>query len=436
MRMAIVLIAAPRLANATLVMALAFIVTVILPARAVADPYPFVPQTRLRITVVQWMPSKGEYQRWDSASGEFTVSSEGDIRLPIIGSVGIANSSATELERQIAERFKSKAGLIALPDATVEVVGYPPVYVVGDVATPGEKPFRPGLTVLQALSLGGGVYRPVTDSGIKGQVALVGELEQTRDEILRTAARRSRLQAEMMGEKEIKFSSEIAEGSKDGLLTEIMGQEKLIFRARRDALERQLQNLSELRNLLVSEIDTLGQKTRAMEENIRIVESELRDVKSLVERGIATVSRRSELERALADLKNDRLDQITATMRARQGLSEATRNEAGLRDQFQTEVSTEMQQIQANHERVRIKEEVLKKTLVLTATSDTNNAQQNVGTNSELSFTIVRNLKGITQELPASESTLLMPSDVVKVGVRERSRRRVNASATAAVPNL
>lgn len=407
----------------------------LLPASAHAERVPLMPQAKLRIAVVQWIPSKGEYQRWESVSGEFVVSADGTLTLPLIGAVTVIDSDATELAQQIAERLKAKTGLIDTPDASVEILDYPPVYVLGSVAAPGAKQFRPGLTVLQALSLSGGVFRPATESGLKGQISMHGDLEDTRNDILRSIVRVSRLQAEMAGDKDIKFPADVMAAAGKSHITEVINQERIIFTARRNALDRQLQNLAELRGLLVSEIDVLGQKTQALEANIKLVENELSDVKSLVDRGIATVSRRSELERAVSSLRADRLDQITATMRARQNLSEATRNEVGLRDKYQTEVSTELQQVQASLERLRIKEDVLKKTLVLTSTKSDEETEAEARVEPELSFIIVRKKQGSVEEFAASESTVLLANDVVKVSISDRAKKWTLGSAEATPVN-
>ena len=37
------------------------------------------------------------------------------------------------------------------PETSVQIVEYRPVYILGDVERPGEYPYRPGLTALQAL---------------------------------------------------------------------------------------------------------------------------------------------------------------------------------------------------------------------------------------------------------------------------------------------
>ncbi len=148
-----------------------------------------------------------------------------------------------------------------------------------------------------------------------------------------------------------------------------MAQERLVFTTRARELDRQLTTIAETKRLFSAEIDVLSEKAAALDRNIKLVEDELTNVKGLVERGVATVSRRSELERAVAALQANRLDQITATMRARQNVSEATRSDLSMRDRRQTDIASELQDAQATLERSRVKEDIIVKTLVLTGTS-------------------------------------------------------------------
>jgi protein involved in polysaccharide export with SLBB domain len=382
-----------------------------------AQGYPLAPQTSLRVTVVQWVPAKGEYQRWDAVGGEFTVSSAGTISIPLVGSMTVNGLDSTTLASRIAQQLKDKIGLISVPDATVEILDYPPLYIVGSVSKPGEYKFRPGLTVLQALALSGGRFRLTAEGGDKGQISMLGELQTLREDILRTVGRIARLQAEFAGNTEIRFPPEFMAAS-NKMAAEIIAQEKIIFDARRNALDRQLQNLAELRSLFTAEIDVLEQKTLSLEARIKTVGEDLANIKSLVERGIATVSRRTELEFAVANLQSNRLDEVTAVMRARQNLSEATRNSLSLKDKHQTDVSTELQEAQASLERLRIKEDVLKKILIISEASPSKESKDSP-VEPELAFTVVRKSTDKSEEFTATEDTFLMPGDVVKVAVRE-----------------
>lgn len=336
-----------------------------------------------------------------------------------------------ELAAKISDQLKDKTGLISAPNTTIEILEYPPIYIVGSVTTPGEYKFRPGMTVLQALALSGGRYRAATQDGDKGQIGMLGDLQSFREDILRTLARISRLEAESSSAKDISFPADLTSRAGDPTVAEVMAQERIVFNARRNELSRQLESLDELRKLFTSEIDILEKKTETLDSRIKLVSDELAGVRSLVERGIATVSRRSELELAVSNLQSNRLDEITAAMRARQNLSEATRNALSLKDKHQTSVSVELQEAQANLERLKIKEDVVKKVLVVSGTSPISESKRENTVEPNLTFTIVRQSEGKAEEISASEQTPLKPNDVVKVALSEPAGKRPTNSTVS-----
>src|SRR3546814_18555875 len=46
--------------------------------------------------------------------------------------------------------------ILRSPSVNVQVTKYRPFYIMGEVAKPGEYPYRPGMTVLTAVSTAGG----------------------------------------------------------------------------------------------------------------------------------------------------------------------------------------------------------------------------------------------------------------------------------------
>jgi len=93
---------------------------------------------------------------------------DGEVSLPLAGRIAVADKTIAEAQAQIVRlatakpvRQKTADGREALivltpDDVNVAVVEYRPVYALGDVAKPGELPFRPGLTARQAIALAGG----------------------------------------------------------------------------------------------------------------------------------------------------------------------------------------------------------------------------------------------------------------------------------------
>jgi polysaccharide export outer membrane protein len=125
---------------------------------------------------------------------------DGNIAFPLIGQVKAAGSSVEVLTVEIAKLLGERASGSSSSDSRrtritsheimILVAEYCPVYLNGAVARPGPQPFRPGVTVRQAISLAGGVGRSVpagadfADNGLwidyAAQLARIWRLEAER----------------------------------------------------------------------------------------------------------------------------------------------------------------------------------------------------------------------------------------------------------------
>ena len=96
-------------------------------------------------------------------SGAFTIDDSGMIDLPLLGLLQAAGKSTDSLAAEIAGSLKQK-NLILNPSVAAEISQYRPFYILGEVNTPGQYPYRPRMTVLTAVSIAGGfTYRAVQD---------------------------------------------------------------------------------------------------------------------------------------------------------------------------------------------------------------------------------------------------------------------------------
>ena len=96
-------------------------------------------------------------------SGVFDVDDSGMISLPLLGLVPAAGYTAETLGAEIVAALKAK-NLILAASAAVEISKYRPFYILGEVNAPGQYPYRPGMTVLTAISIAGGfTYRAEQD---------------------------------------------------------------------------------------------------------------------------------------------------------------------------------------------------------------------------------------------------------------------------------
>ncbi|MBS0558656.1 MAG: polysaccharide export protein [Proteobacteria bacterium] len=100
----------------------------------------------------------------DSLTGQFRVNDRGNIAIPLLGPIAASGLTTAELERRIEKELKAKKVLLD-PSVAVEVLGYRPVFILGEVTKPGEYAYQPGMTVLTAVAIAGGfTYRAQTDT--------------------------------------------------------------------------------------------------------------------------------------------------------------------------------------------------------------------------------------------------------------------------------
>lgn len=96
-------------------------------------------------------------------TAEFRVSDSGNIAIPLLGDVHAAGLTTDQLQARISDQLVAKH-LFHDPSVAVEIMTYRPIFVLGEVAKPGQYPYQPGMTVLTAVAVAGGfTYRAVED---------------------------------------------------------------------------------------------------------------------------------------------------------------------------------------------------------------------------------------------------------------------------------
>ncbi len=265
--------------------------------------------------------------------------------------------------------------------------------------------------MLQALALGGGRYRTAEPGG-KDLLTLSGDLEIMRADKLRLIGRIARLEAEFTGAEEITYPAELTASPNQSLVEEIVDLEKLVFAARVNETGRQLVTLSELRDLYDQELDTLKSRAAAGDHSIVLAEKQLAGVTELYNKGISTLSRQADLERVVADLQVERLVDDTEMMKVRQSMSENRRNELSVEDQRRTELAIELRDARAELDRLRSRQITVESLLMQASVVATS---VEMGDEAALVFEIVLNENGEIVPRVASESTFLVPGDVLKV---------------------
>lgn len=90
----------------------------------------------------------------EDLSGDFIVNDSGFVDMPLIGGVKAAGLTPNQFASAVTRRLKD--GYMRDPKVAVSVSTYRPIYIFGEVTKPGEYPYAAGMTLLNAVALGGG----------------------------------------------------------------------------------------------------------------------------------------------------------------------------------------------------------------------------------------------------------------------------------------
>ncbi len=371
--------------------------------QAQEDAYHLGIQDRLRIHV----------HEWPVLTGEFSIGPDGKITLPMIGDIAASGLLSAQLADRIAERLKTKAQLLELPDTAVSIAQYRPFYILGGVERPGEYAFRPGMVVLNAVTIAGGIYRPprTSDWGFeRDSITGRGDLRTVLVKREELAAKEWRLKAEAAGLETLPPPEGAAASSR------FIPEERSIFSARLERHGNQLTSAVETVNLLEREIQSLHSQSAAAGKQKESVARELEDTRALISRGLAPAPRILPLERTVAQIEREQRELETAVLRARQQINISNALQQTLRDERRSSALAELQTLLVQYkeldERYETASRLIAGSLAMTSAPTTDGDGDSMPA---LTFSIMRAADGEIRELPARETTRILPGDIVKV---------------------
>lgn len=118
------------------------------PRSAAGGEYSLGAGDRLRITVFGH----------EDLSAELAVSETGTVSLPLAGNLKIEGLTVQQAEQAVVGALKPD--YLLNPKVGIEVLNYRPFYILGEVKEPGAYPYVTGMTVTEAVAIGGGfTYR-------------------------------------------------------------------------------------------------------------------------------------------------------------------------------------------------------------------------------------------------------------------------------------
>ena len=403
-----------RLAILSLLSALAFQLSG--PTRALSsDRYGLSAGDRMSLKVLEWRPDRGEPFEWPGLSGDYEVGAEGFLALPLIGFVPVEQRTVAEVAGEIGDKLQKQAGLAHALQVSLQVTRYRPFYVSGNVEKPGEYPFRPDLSVLEAVSLAGGAYRePQLEAQLERQlIEARGSERGLAGERAALLSERARLKAEAQDALSLEFPSDLGDGDTAAVAAAKAVQQSL-FNSRKAELIARLQGLDESKRLFNAEVSTLQDKLRVLSHQAELNKAELDNVYDLLKKGLTTATRKLELEQSQNQIESTKLEYQLSVIRAQQGVATAERDKGDALNERKTKALSDLAAVEAK----LAQNEISRATSVRLSGQAQSQLKREEARQPLLAGPTLYSVRrqGVDKPILVTETDFLVPGDVLKVG--------------------
>ena len=396
------------------------------PRAALADSpvYELGPQDKIRVSVIEWFTGAGELR--SPINGEYTVSPNGLISLPLVGDVKALGLEPTVLAAQVSEKLQAKLSLSERPTTSIEIVQFRPFFVMGDLERPGEYAYRPGITALQAVSLAGGFYRAASQTPAQAQreaLQAAGERRSLSARVTELTVRRFRLEAELKNAETIEFPEDMASRKADPVVAAAMRLEGTIFDARRRAFSTSIAAQKKLIDLYGQEIQALKAQAESLERHRDATKQQADNLRSLQSRGLATMGREFDIDRMLADVAIRKQELDGKSLRLQQELVKAENATQEADARRKQDIAGELQTLQGALDDFEQKLLLADQTLAETELMPSRGQRPG--------FKLVRqHASGTETEIVATSATPLQPGDILVVQSAQSVRTSVAGRET------
>ena len=353
-----------------------------------------------------------------------SVQLDGTISFPLIGTFVVSGRTPSDVQLGIQDALAKKAFrtgrdtavLIRPEDVTAIVVEYRPVYVNGDVSKPGEYPYRPFMTVHQAVALAGGydasrsrIRDPFLDA-----IDLRGEYESLWTQFASEQAHVWRVRAEL------------GENNPDQkTLTEVPVPKSIVSEFVRVELEQMATRQSKYREEAdfiqrsvrqeESQVNVLSEQKQKEEEAANADTDELQKASELFGKGLLPSTRVSSARQAVLLSATRKLQVAVQLMQAKKQQDDFERQLQRLEDERKLELLRELRDGAMRIRDIRIKLQAVGEKIKYTNAARSQLLRAD-GDKPEVS--VVRKGGERTEHLVADEETELQPGDVVEVALR------------------
>jgi polysaccharide biosynthesis/export protein ExoF len=382
--------------------------------RAKVDYKTFSPERMLGAKLMNAERVIIRIQGHPTLSGEYRVNGDGTIALPSLGRFEVFDSTIADFETQLADevtRITSRES-----NVTIEVIDYKPVFVSGTVARAGAFPWKPGLSILQAETLAGGMVR---ETGAPGMAPLT-DREKDRAiraayELASTLVTVARLRTERENSDKLvvlaKLSDLVSASDQAGL----MAAQEATLRSRNTAYTARVTALLNSKATALKELGALQEQRVRMHDQLSKRRVTLKKIERVAEQGFIRADRVFEDQIKISELE-ERLTNATIAISRIEANAAAAQmdldvHKLGRIAEIDTEVLRHEQRIS------QLELEIDSANGMFRRITGHDVVSTRASRAPSLSYEIIRTETGVSKVIRADRSTLLQPGDVVMVSL-------------------
>jgi protein involved in polysaccharide export with SLBB domain len=342
-------------------------------------------------------------------SGDYRINDDQTISVPVVGRVSVAGLDPAGLERALSDRLARLIGREAY--VTVEVTEYRPVFVSGYVSKPGTAPWKPGMTVLQAVTVSGGSFRGSDSSGIDGSNT---KLQRTIEDQKRVLATIARLSAEQKSLPKIELPPRLIAlvGRRDA--QELIDAQETQFQSRRSATEAQVTGLQRAIALAKQEIESIKAQRSRLGEQLKFRRTQFGQLKALYDKQFLRIDRLTEEELKIADLEEKLASLGVSLSRTDGALVGYERDLGNLKQDRRALIDTDLMKLERDAAQLEVEIEAAG-TLPRKLTKPLSDQDVDGPKKDSILYEIVRQDAGIPKTIVADRNMLVKPGDMIVV---------------------
>jgi len=359
------------------------------------------------------------------------VQIDGSITFAVIGTFMVEGMELSQVRDRIRSAVVSKIFRIRTPDGrelsrmferdevAATIVEYRPVFITGDVARPGEQPFRPRMTVRQAMASAGGFSTLARSSATPFDAAnLRSEYVTVWLELARQNVRVWRIKTELGANDELDQKAIPPAPVPEAVIAQMINLETEYSKASLADHERQKDYYRRLITAAVKQAQVLSEQRQSEEEGVRVDEQDLLKARNAYGNGSLPSFRVAEFRRSVLYSATRQLQTTNQLMQVERFRAETARELEKIDDQRRVRLLAELQNASLKLAGERAKLQSVEEKLRLAGLRPPRSSDGDAG---KAEIIVFRGGPSGRERHTANAETELQPGDVIEIALRPDS---------------